>query len=218
MNKAAATPNEQVKAPTRRRQPEQVRARILKSALNVFATHGFEGTSVRNIASDAHVSISLLIYHFGSKEELWRATINDIFAKAVPDVEHDPEMLAATTAAARLSLLIERSVRLFSEYPALHRLMTLEGHQPTDRLIWMCDSFIRENYKHVCALIADAQREGAVVEGDPAQLRMAITAMAAVPFSVSAEYQYLTRQNPFTKHEVESTIALIKRLIFKPKA
>lgn len=170
---------------------------------------------MRRIAADAHVSISLLIYHFGSKEQLWRATIEDVFAKAVPDFGNDTAFHNAATSSERLSILIEQSVRLFAEYPALHRLMTLEGHQPTDRLIWLCDTYIVHNYKTVCKAIADGQRDGTVVDGDPAQLRMAITAMAAVPFSVSAEYQYLTRQNPFAKNEIEGTIAMIKRLIFK---
>lgn len=210
-----AEEKEAPKRRSRRRQPELVRARILKSALNAFATAGFEGASVRSIANDAHVSISLLIYHFKSKDELWRATIEDVVKKATPDVEHDPELLEAGSAAKRLELIIERSVRLFAEYPALHRLMTLEGHQPSERLIYMCDNFIQQNYKTVCALIVEGQAEGAVVEGDPSHLRMAITAMAAVPFSVSAEYQYLTRHNPFAKNEIEAIIQLIKRLIFK---
>lgn len=203
---------------SRRRQPEVVRARILKAALNAFATAGFEGASVRSIANDAHVSISLLIYHFKSKDELWRATIEDVVKKATPDVEHDPELLEAGSAAKRLELIIERSVKLFAEYPALHRLMTLEGHQPSERLIYMCDNYIQHNYKTVCALIAEAQAEGAVVDGDPSHLRMAITAMAAVPFSVSAEYQYLTRHNPFAKSEIDAIISLIKRLIFRKAA
>lgn len=201
------------KAPVRKRQPEQVRARILKSALNIFATHGFEGSSVRKIAANARVSISLLIYHFSSKEDLWRATINEVFTKARNVFAG--ESMAGASAADRLAHVIEESVRLFAEYPALHRLMTLEGHQPSDRLIWLCDTYIRQNFEALCALIEEAQREGAVQEGDPAQLRMAITAMAAVPFSVSAEYQYLTRHNPFAKSEIDSVIALIKRLIFK---
>lgn len=140
--------------------------------------------------------------------------IRKVFAKATPDFEYGPAFHSATTAAERLSILIERSVRLFAEYPALHRLMTLEGHQPSDRLIWLCDTYIAENDMTVCEMIADGQREARSSTAPP-QLRMAITAMEAVPFSVSAEYQYLTRHNPFAKNEIEGTIALIKKLIFK---
>jgi hypothetical protein len=49
---------------------------------------------------------------------------------------------------------------------------------------------------------------------NPGRLRYAIIAVAAVPFSVAAEYQYLTKHNPFAPAEIASTISLIKHLVF----
>lgn len=47
-----------------------MRIRILDCAEELFADHGFHGTSIRDIASMAEVQIALVGYHFGSKENL----------------------------------------------------------------------------------------------------------------------------------------------------
>jgi AcrR family transcriptional regulator len=46
------------------------RARIRDAALQHFAEHGFEKTTIRDIARTAGVSPGLLRHHFGSKEDL----------------------------------------------------------------------------------------------------------------------------------------------------
>ena len=48
-----------------------VRERLLKVALQLFAEKGFEGTSVREIASAAEVTKPTIYYHFKSKEGLY---------------------------------------------------------------------------------------------------------------------------------------------------
>lgn len=202
------------KVRARRRQPELVRANVLRSALDTFATHGFEGSSVRNIAENAGVSIQLLLYHFKSKDNLWRETIDLVSSKSADMV--DISSADAASAAQVLEIIIENLVRLFAEFPALHRLMTMEGHELSDRLIWLCDKYGRRNFKAISDVIAAGQKEGVVIEGDPGQLRMLVVALAAVPFSVSAEYKLLTNRDPFENSETQNLIAIIKRMLFKP--
>ncbi len=51
------------------------RARILDCAERLFATQGFHGSSVRDIAALAGVQFALIGYHFGSKADLLDAVI-----------------------------------------------------------------------------------------------------------------------------------------------
>src|SRR3546814_9740319 len=44
--------------------------RILGAAEELFAQHGFSGTSLRQVTSRADVNIAAVNYHFGSKENL----------------------------------------------------------------------------------------------------------------------------------------------------
>lgn len=65
---------------------------VLSAAKQRFATDGFEKTTLRAIAQDAHVDPSMVLYLFGSKEELFRESLRLII---------DPEVLvAALTGAA----------------------------------------------------------------------------------------------------------------------
>lgn len=49
---------------------------IIESALKLFSTKGFEGTSVREIASDAGVNVAMINYYFGSKEKLFESVVD----------------------------------------------------------------------------------------------------------------------------------------------
>src|SRR6187551_1336576 len=51
--------------------------RILGAAEELFAQHGFSGTSLRQVTSRADVNIAAVNYHFGSKENL----VNEVFRR-----------------------------------------------------------------------------------------------------------------------------------------
>jgi AcrR family transcriptional regulator len=51
------------------------KAAILDSAEELFANSGYDGTSIRDIASAAGVAIAVITYHFGAKEHLFDAVI-----------------------------------------------------------------------------------------------------------------------------------------------
>lgn len=49
------------------------RARILRSAERSFARSGYDGASMRTIAREAGVGVSLVVHHFETKQRLYRA-------------------------------------------------------------------------------------------------------------------------------------------------
>lgn len=62
---------------------------ILLSANEHFASHGYRGASLRDIARDAKVSLTLLNHHFGSKLDLLRAVMHahrQVLERCVQDV------------------------------------------------------------------------------------------------------------------------------------
>ncbi|PZP51756.1 MAG: hypothetical protein DI598_02505 [Pseudopedobacter saltans] len=52
------------------------KVQILDAATEVFATKGFEGASIRELASAANVNIAMINYYFGSKEKLFNDVVN----------------------------------------------------------------------------------------------------------------------------------------------
>ena len=55
--------------------------RILHTALQIFAEHGYEGARMDKIASEVGINKASLYFHFKSKEDIFRALYHDIFSK-----------------------------------------------------------------------------------------------------------------------------------------
>ncbi len=58
-----------------RKAGEATRERMLDSAEALFATHGYHGTSMRDVAEAAGSRIALVTYHFGSKDTLFSKVV-----------------------------------------------------------------------------------------------------------------------------------------------
>ncbi len=57
----------------------KTKASISKAAMELFAIHGYRGTSVRKIASKVGIRESALYNHFKNKEDIFLTTCADIF-------------------------------------------------------------------------------------------------------------------------------------------
>jgi AcrR family transcriptional regulator len=53
------------------------REQIMDAAIKLFAEKGFEGSSIRDIASTADVNIAMINYYFGTKEKLFEALVEN---------------------------------------------------------------------------------------------------------------------------------------------
>src|SRR5260370_860760 len=98
---------------------------ILLAALRAFATRGYDGTSVRELNKQLGVSHNLLNRRFGSKAQLWRATVDRFsgaaaaeLAMAVADDEGGPRET--------LRRLIVRFIDVQARRPELARLMNVD--------------------------------------------------------------------------------------------
>ena len=60
---------------------EETRARILAATDQLFGDLGFDATSTRDIAERSGVNKALIHYHFGSKNELLVALLDDYYAR-----------------------------------------------------------------------------------------------------------------------------------------
>lgn len=54
----------------------ETKDKIISAARILFANHGFEGTSIRDIAREAEVNIASVNYHFTNKENLFAAILS----------------------------------------------------------------------------------------------------------------------------------------------
>ncbi len=57
---------------------EETRARLLEAGLELFAAHGYDGVTTRQLAGQAGVNQAAIPYHFGGKEGLYLAVARNI--------------------------------------------------------------------------------------------------------------------------------------------
>ncbi|MGD8797436.1 MAG: TetR/AcrR family transcriptional regulator [Desulfobacterales bacterium] len=61
-----------------RQDPNSMKARILAAGRRIFGEHGYNDTTTRQIAKDVGIDISTLYYHWGEKQDLYEAVLQDV--------------------------------------------------------------------------------------------------------------------------------------------
>lgn len=200
--------------PKRRRRGEDVREKVLLAALECFGAFGFEGASTRAVAERAGISHTLVLYHFQSKENLWIATVEHALADYAARMKQTVAEAAGQSASVALGRFIEQFVRMSAAKPQVHRILTMEGNQKTDRMNWVIDHFIRDHFNFVRDLIRRGQVEGTVRQCDPARLYYHIIGAGGTPFTIATEYMEMTGRDVFSEPEILRTIAFIHEIVF----
>jgi len=81
------------------------RVSLMRTAVALMGEHGYEGTSTRDIASAAGVSVAALYYHFPSKLDLLREFLHEAHDVVLGRVEREIAA-AGPTARARLDAAV----------------------------------------------------------------------------------------------------------------
>jgi AcrR family transcriptional regulator len=158
------------------------RERILAVAIRSFSEQGYEGTTTAGIAREVGVTQPLVHHHFGSKEALWRAAVDELFADVGPlttGVGDTPEQQLLDGA--------ERFVRFVSARPEVTRVIAREGAAPSPRLTYLVDRYLRPAFGTVVEALRAGQRSGAFsAEFRPELVLMLMLGAGSHPFDVTA--------------------------------
>ena len=101
-----------------RKQPEMRKQELLQIATRQFVTQGYEKTSIRSIVGEAGGEIGMFYHHFASKDEIFRAVLEQFNADYVREaktiVETSGEQRFAWVLETLLTAL-ENSIASYSE-------------------------------------------------------------------------------------------------------
>ncbi|MFT4571209.1 MAG: TetR/AcrR family transcriptional regulator [Hyphomicrobiaceae bacterium] len=155
------------------------RERILEAALTEFAENGYEGATTASVARRVSVTQPLIHYHFGSKEALWRASIELAFSRmqtVLQGVEEDMQLVNEVDA---IRVMARRFVYFNSKYPEIGRMIISEAAVRSARLEWLVEQHLRPVFQDVEALFLAAQATGRVKKLPIASVVLAF--LGAVP-------------------------------------
>lgn len=109
-------------AQTRR---EKTRAKLLKSALHVFARHGVDASIIDLIIKEAGLSRGTFYNYFTSNEELFIAVAEEVSNQIIRFV--DPLVMAQNDAAARVACGVSMVLELAKAYPIFAEFVVRGG-------------------------------------------------------------------------------------------
>lgn len=153
--------------------PDTARA-LLRAARRLFASHGYDGASVRAITSAAHANLGAVTYHFGSKQELYNQVVADC-AEPLADA-----VTAAVSGSGGVMDKIAQVVRAYFEQMSADedtgRVMlqaNVIGKTPPETAIVA----IRRIHAALLGLVMEGQQRGEIRDGDARLLSLSIVSV-----------------------------------------
>lgn len=173
------------------------RATLLDAARKCFAAHGYDHTSVRDIAAAAGMDPAMIRHYFGNKEALFRATMGWPF---------DPAELAARIVDGGIEDMGERLARIFltlwDQPESRGRLEAiLRGAVTHDESATLARQFIQDQLYH---LVAEALPQS------DAELRIDL---AMAQLLGIAYLRYILKLEPIASESIDSLVTRVAPVI-----
>ena len=140
-----------------RSRPE-TRERLIEAAGSVFAEQGYRGATMREIADRAGANLAAAHYHFGSKQDLYRAVVRAPFERLEQRLAAvgaaDPQRMSRDELVALLRARVRALFETLLEPSGIHaRLMQRELADPTTTLSFVVRRWIDPLRSDMVALL-----------------------------------------------------------------
>lgn len=172
----------------------ETRTRLLEAAAEVFAESGFSYAKVQDICRRAHANLAAVNYHFGGKEQLYRAVIHYAITE---DTNLLPYLMVPPKGPPQERLREFIRVLLFSMLmcgrSAWHgKIMMNELLNPSSALDLVVDQLVRPVHEFLRAIIAEHVRS----EADSEDVHFFTTCILSQCIIYHHSKETLVRLNP----------------------
>ncbi len=177
---------------------------ILQTSEKLFGEKGYQGVSIEEIARTAGVSKGLVIYHFGSKENLLVNVLRE--GTTTLFTQLDSAIQDQDTAKDKIRAAVEMYLSIASAGPALTRMAMIAvfeaAYSESIRKLWL--AFMEENLNRFAGLIEEGISNGELKPVDSRLVTQLVMAMAFEVIRLAS-----LRQEPFHSHEVADEVTNI---------
>jgi AcrR family transcriptional regulator len=135
---------------------------ILEAALLAFARDGFDGASLPKIAEIANVAHPLIHYYFGSKDNLWRETVEYAFGGLIREATAVEAASRSLSPLQRLRVMIQAFAQFAARYPNHFGLIMAEMRSDSERLAWLRENYLNAFVKRLTRVLKDAQEQNEI--------------------------------------------------------
>lgn len=181
--------------PRKRRDRKDIRDLLLTAAMEEFGTRGFEGASTRSIAARANAHQPQINYHFATKLDLWKATVERLFElleaamSGLDDIRDPGDHFAEW---------VRRLVDFAAENPALNQIIVQESSSSNERTEWLVENYIRPRFAERRRAWRRLRAAGIAAPIDENLIHYVVIGAVTLPFVNSAEATMLFGGRPDT--------------------
>jgi AcrR family transcriptional regulator len=169
--------------------PEANRERIVKAAIDEFASRGFKGASMDAIAARTHTTRALINYYFGGKEKLYIEVLERVYgeireAESELDLDHLEPLRA-------LRRIVEFTYNYYLTHEGFVRLVVAENQAGGRQLrkSKMMRTLNRPIIDRLARVIARGQAQALFRQDvDPVEIHKAMAALGM--FNVTNRYTF----------------------------
>lgn len=136
------------------------REEILRRAFVAFARDGYDGVSLRALATECAVSDSLLSHHFGSKQQLWQEAADSVFGPLFARLLQLLDAFAAAQQNDPVAVLqnnLPQALKLVAGEPVSIQFLFREGEGDDERGEYLRERYVRPYLARLDALFDQAQ-------------------------------------------------------------
>jgi AcrR family transcriptional regulator len=171
-------------------QDQSVRQRLLDAACELFTEKGYASTSVREIVERAGVTKPMLYYHFGNKEGIYLALVNESYQELGKMVRESLDFKGDVRQ--RLLRMTENVFDLFHanqrEVRFIHSMYYgPSGGAPEADL----EAFHMVLHEAVATLVTEGIADGEFRPGDPDEITLALTGALHMAMEVELNHPQL---------------------------
>jgi len=192
---------------------EQTRAMILAAASRQFASYGYKGASLREIAMEAEATHGLIRHHFGSKEDLWQAVMDHFITKV--ELEHQP-LLATIAQREPIELLkgfAANYVRVSAKYPSVSKIIMNDCSEAGPHLDYVVERLLPV-HKAIEPIFHAAQEAGYLQAHDPDSFFVFLVTIGSFPFALAPLTNKFYQRDICSEEGIEKHVELIIQTLF----
>ena len=206
------------RAPRRAQRKEQQRSietrrAIMKEALAEFAEKGFAAASIREIAARVGLPHATITHHYRTKDLLWQAVAEDLFATIRGLWDGVAEREAAHSTFDRLFAEYVSFLNFTLEHPLFHQFLAQEKWPGNPRLPWLAQNILAPLLEHLLPEIREAQKDGNLPPGNPILLHYIFLALMSAPAMFGAEMEFTAGVKSTNTVIVSEYMVLVRSLI-----